>query len=122
MIFSSSPRSAVAPRGRKAAQVSAMRNAVLRRVNFPLTMSDSGSVLAEARNRLAKSLDASRLKTREPLAQYTTFRIGGPADLFYEATSADDLADAVTAARETGIRHFVLGLGANILIGDKGFR
>jgi len=85
-------------------------------------MSDSGSVLTEARNRLAKSLDASRLKVREPLAQYTTFRIGGPADLFYEATSADDLADAVTAARETGIRHFVLGLGANILIGDKGFR
>ena len=67
-------------------------------------------------------LDAKRLKRNEPLAQYTTFRIGGPADLFYDATSTDDLAGAVTAARDLGIDYFVLGLGANILIGDKGFR
>ncbi|HEY1953019.1 MAG TPA: UDP-N-acetylmuramate dehydrogenase [Gemmatimonadaceae bacterium] len=67
-------------------------------------------------------MDAKRLKENEPLAQYTTFRIGGPADLFYDATSADDLAGAVTAAREIGIDYFVLGLGANILVGDKGFR
>src|SRR5438094_867823 len=44
------------------------------------------------------------------------------AVLFYDATSADDLAGAVTAARELGIEYFVLGLGANILVGDKGFR
>ena len=56
------------------------------------------------------------------LRQYTTFRIGGPADLFYDATSTEDLAGAVTAARELGIEYFVLGLGANILVGDKGFR
>ena len=67
-------------------------------------------------------LDAARLKRDEPLAQYTTFKIGGPADLFYDATSTDDLAGAVTAARETGVGYFVLGLGANILVGDKGFR
>jgi UDP-N-acetylmuramate dehydrogenase len=71
---------------------------------------------------LATRVDAKRLKRNEPLAQYTTFRIGGPADLFYDATSADDLAGAVSAARELGIEYFVLGLGANILIGDKGFR
>ncbi len=67
-------------------------------------------------------LDAARLKRDEALAQYTTFRIGGPADLFYDATSTDDLAGAVTAARETEVDYFVLGLGANILVGDKGFR
>jgi UDP-N-acetylmuramate dehydrogenase len=67
-------------------------------------------------------LDAKRLKRNEPLGQYTTFRIGGPADLFYDATSVDDLAGAVTAARDFGIEYFVLGLGANILVGDKGFR
>ncbi|MGH7652677.1 MAG: UDP-N-acetylmuramate dehydrogenase [Gemmatimonadaceae bacterium] len=67
-------------------------------------------------------LDRGRLKRDEPLAQYTTFKIGGPADLFYDATSADDLAGAVSAARESGTEYFVLGLGANILVGDKGFR
>ena len=71
---------------------------------------------------LANRVDAKRLRRSEPLAQYTTFRIGGPADLFYDATSADDLAGAVSAARDLGIDYFVLGLGANILVGDKGFR
>lgn len=71
---------------------------------------------------LAARLDARRLQRNEPLAQYTTFRIGGPADLFYTATSADDLATALQAARELGVPHFVLGLGANILIGDRGYR
>src|SRR5690606_24457140 len=56
------------------------------------------------------------------LAPYTTFRIGGPADWLYDATSADDLATAVTTARQLGVPYFVLGLGANILMGDGGFR
>lgn len=67
-------------------------------------------------------LDPARLRSGEPLAPYTTFRIGGPADLLYDATSADDLANAVLAARSAGIAYFVLGLGANILVGDRGFR
>lgn len=77
---------------------------------------------SELRSELARHLDGSRLKLDEPLGQYTTFRIGGPADLFYESTSAEDLAAAVTSARRLEIQYFVLGLGANILIGDAGFR
>lgn len=42
--------------------------------------------------------------------------------MLYDATSASDLATAVRAAREYGVPWFVLGLGANILIGDAGFR
>ena len=57
-----------------------------------------------------------------PLAPYTTFRIGGRADLFYRARNADELAAAVLAAREIGLPHFLLGTGANILVGDRGFR
>jgi len=71
---------------------------------------------------LAPVLGAARLRLREPLAPYTTFRIGGPADVMYDATTADELASAVTAARAAGIPVFVLGLGANILVGDLGFR
>lgn len=67
-------------------------------------------------------LDASRLRAQVPLAPFTTFRIGGPADWYYEATSAEDLAQAVTAARDADMPWFVLGLGANILVGDKGVR
>ena len=71
---------------------------------------------------LAALLDPSRLLRNEPIAPHTTFRIGGPADLFYSADSADDLANAITAARRTSVAFFVLGLGANILVGDRGFR
>lgn len=68
------------------------------------------------------ALDASRLHANAPLAPYTTFKIGGPADWLYEATSADDLAAAITAARAANMPWFVLGLGANIIVGDRGVR
>jgi UDP-N-acetylmuramate dehydrogenase len=71
---------------------------------------------------VAAQLDRSRLRFHEPIAPYTTFRIGGPADLLYEAASADDLAQAITVGREADVPVFVLGLGANILVGDAGFR
>ena len=71
---------------------------------------------------LARRLPPAHLRRDIPLAPYTTFRIGGPADLLFEAATADELADALLAARELGVPHFVLGLGANILVGDKGFR
>lgn len=57
-----------------------------------------------------------------PLAPRTTFRIGGPADLYYRARTADEMTLAVGAARELGVPWFVLGRGANVLVGDGGFR
>ncbi|MEO7366364.1 MAG: UDP-N-acetylmuramate dehydrogenase [Gemmatimonadaceae bacterium] len=72
--------------------------------------------------KLARQLNESQLRHDEPIAPYTTFRIGGPADLFYSTSSAEDLASAVLAARDASVPYFVLGLGANILVGDKGFR
>ena len=78
--------------------------------------------MIERYKELASQLKQSQLKRSEPLASYTTFRIGGPADLLYNATTADDLAIAVQSARHLGVSYFVLGLGANILVGDKGFR
>jgi UDP-N-acetylmuramate dehydrogenase len=78
--------------------------------------------MIESYKKLATQLNQSQLRRDEPLAPYTTFRIGGPADLMYNATSADDLANAVQSARDLDVAYFVLGLGANILIGDRGFR
>ena len=71
---------------------------------------------------LADALGNDRLRRDVVLAPFTTFKIGGPADLFYEARTDDELATAVQTARELGIRHFLLGVGANIVIGDRGFR
>ena len=71
---------------------------------------------------LMARLDPAHLERDVPLGPLTTFRIGGPADLFYAAYTGDELARVVLAAREASIPHFILGLGANVLIGDGGFR
>jgi len=85
-------------------------------------MAEHRDTLAQFGALAARRLEASRLRRDVPIAPYTTFKIGGPADLLYDATTADDLANAVETCREVGLPHFVLGLGANILVGDRGFR
>lgn len=57
-----------------------------------------------------------------PLGPLTTYQIGGPADAFVTVRTADELATAMTAAREQNSPWFLLGTGANILVGDGGFR
>jgi len=71
---------------------------------------------------LTARLDPAHLERSVTLAPYTTFKIGGPADLLYRARTPQELADAVTAAHELEIPFFLLGMGANILVGDGGFR
>ena len=71
---------------------------------------------------LTEALGAHRLERDVPLAPMTTFRIGGPADLLYRARTPDELVLAVQTARDHGIPRFLLGRGANILVGDRGFR
>src|SRR5690348_8538561 len=68
------------------------------------------------------TLAGPHLRRDVPLAPYTTFKIGGPADLLFEADTADALANAILAARNAQVPYFVLGLGANVLIGDRGVR
>ncbi|MBC7789540.1 MAG: UDP-N-acetylmuramate dehydrogenase [Anaerolineae bacterium] len=80
------------------------------------------TVPSSAFTELEHRLGRGRITREVPIAPFTTFGIGGPADFFCEPASADELADAVLAARDARIPYFVLGLGANILVGDKGFR
>ena len=73
-------------------------------------------------DRFRLAVDPDRVRRNVPLAPLTTFGIGGPADLFYRARTPTELRRAVSTARELGIPCFVLGRGANILVGDRGFR
>jgi UDP-N-acetylmuramate dehydrogenase len=62
-----------------------------------------------------------RLRSAFPLAPLTSFRIGGPAALYLEPGSDDDLKAAGKAIRETDIPFVVLGKGSNVLVSDDGF-
>ncbi|OGG24559.1 UDP-N-acetylenolpyruvoylglucosamine reductase [Candidatus Gottesmanbacteria bacterium RIFCSPLOWO2_01_FULL_43_11b] len=69
-----------------------------------------------------KNILGEKAKENEPLGRYTTLKIGGPADLFFDAKTIDELTEAITSARKLGIPYFMLGGGTNILIGDRGIR
>jgi UDP-N-acetylmuramate dehydrogenase len=55
-----------------------------------------------------------------PLSKYTWYRIGGPARWFIRPRTVEELADAAMRCAENNIRTYVLGLGANLLVSDKG--
>lgn len=63
-----------------------------------------------------------RLKAHEPLAPFTTWRIGGPAELLAEPVDRDDLLLAISWARLRGISWRILGNGSNLLVRDEGVR
>jgi UDP-N-acetylenolpyruvoylglucosamine reductase len=58
----------------------------------------------------------------ELLAKHTTLRVGGPADLYVEPATEDDLAAVVAYCRRLGQSWFILGRGSNLLVRDGGFR
>lgn len=60
-------------------------------------------------------------REHEPLARYTSWHIGGPADRLYRPADVDDLAAAL-ATLPAGEPVFWLGLGSNLLIRDGGIR
>lgn len=60
-------------------------------------------------------------RENEPMCEHTTFRIGGPAGFFVEPHTEGELECVLTAAREAGIKYFLLGRGSNVLFCDKGY-
>jgi UDP-N-acetylmuramate dehydrogenase len=68
---------------------------------------------------LQKKFGAS-LQFDRPMAQYTTFRIGGPVEAFFEATEIEALRDLIACLNRQGIPYLVLGWGSNLLVKDRG--
>ena len=62
----------------------------------------------------------SKIKKDVPLAPCSTFQIGGLAKFFIEVKFAEELEEATSWAKKSGIDFFILGGGSNILIPDEG--
>jgi len=71
---------------------------------------------------LEKNLGKDRIKVNEPMSEYTSFKIGGPADFLYVADQKEDIIKAVRVAHEANLDYFILGNGSNLLVSDKGIR
>ena len=65
---------------------------------------------------------ASQVLLQEPLEKHTTFRIGGPADIFVRPEHAEQIVRILRLCREAEVPYFILGNGSNLLVSDAGFR
>src|SRR3989344_6958490 len=73
-------------------------------------------------NKLKERLGEERVKENFILAPYTTFKMGGPAQYYFEALSDEDLIAAVKSAYEWKLDLTVLGGASNVIVSDKGVR
>ena len=71
--------------------------------------------------RLEQILTKDRIRQNEPMKNHTTFRVGGPADIFL-TPSAEELPAVLSVCREERVPVMVIGNGSNLLVGDKGIR
>ena len=68
----------------------------------------------------AQRLQGCKLIQNVPMKDYTSFRIGGPADLFLMPRNREELLQGIEAAKESQLPLTIIGNGSNMLVSDKG--
>ena len=71
---------------------------------------------------LQNIVSPERVREKEPLAAHCSFRTGGPADLFVQVGTGEELEKVMEVLEGSGTEVFLLGRGTNLLIGDGGYR
>jgi UDP-N-acetylmuramate dehydrogenase len=71
---------------------------------------------------MESAFGAGRLRRKCPLATFTTFRVGGPAEWLFEARTSDEILAALAVAYRAGVPVTMLGGGSNVLVSDAGVR
>ncbi len=61
-------------------------------------------------------------KAGEPMAPHTSFRVGGPADIFAEPENTEQLSAVLAIVKREGIPFVTIGNGTNLLVRDEGYR
>ncbi len=71
---------------------------------------------------LTRTVGEGRILTNESMSRHTTFRIGGPADVFAVPRTIEEAGQIVRICREQSIPYYVIGNGSNLLVSDAGYR
>lgn len=69
-----------------------------------------------------KKFFRGHIALNEPLAKYTSMKVGGPADYYFEPADKADVLHLVRYLRQQGFPYLVLGRGSNVLVSDEGYR
>lgn len=72
--------------------------------------------------RLRAVSNQEQLLLNEPMANHTTFRVGGPADVFYMPEKVEQLSQALSWGRELDVPVLLIGNGSNLIVRDGGIR
>ena len=72
--------------------------------------------------KLCRTVGEQGVKRDEPMKKHTTFRIGGPADIFITPEDESQFLAAVRLCRQEGMPYYILGNGSNLLVSDNGYR
>ncbi|MFO7659715.1 MAG: UDP-N-acetylmuramate dehydrogenase [Candidatus Cloacimonadaceae bacterium] len=71
---------------------------------------------------MTQAVGEHNIRFHEPMALHTTFRVGGPADIFVIIKSKKALITVLNLSLENGLPYFILGKGSNLIVSDKGIR
>ena len=71
---------------------------------------------------VAANFAPERIIPRAPMARYTTFRVGGPADVLVNIADTREIPIALRAAKHAGVPVTLIGNGSNLLVRDGGIR
>lgn len=71
---------------------------------------------------LQEKININNIRQDEQMKGHTTFRIGGPADLFVTPATEEELIHALKVCRKQQVPFYVIGNGSNLLVSDEGFR
>lgn len=72
--------------------------------------------------RLTVIVGEGNIKIDEPMSRHTSFKVGGPADIFITPVNGMQIKDVLKLCHESGCPVFVMGNGTNLVVRDKGIR
>ena len=73
-------------------------------------------------NELYKIIPKDRVLLNEPMKKHTSFKIGGPAEVFIKVTSTKEVDTIIKIANKNKIPIYIIGNGSNILVNDEGIK
>ena len=71
---------------------------------------------------LTKEIPSEQIYMNEPMSRYTTFKVGGNADIFVKVRNIEQLKHVIKIAKKNDIHIYFLGNGSNVLVKDNGIR
>ena len=73
-------------------------------------------------NKIREIAGSERVLVNEPMSKHTTFKVGGPADIFISIKDTKEAIDIIRLLCDYNIPYFVIGNGSNLLVKDEGYR